>query len=398
MRSLKLAKSGLNKVRAHQKELKQIDIDDSIKSVAPGEWCLLTNSASKEVYVGFVNSLVDEKFTCTHIVCTLDSSNVSQFSAESFINETLNLAFKKRHRFRGYEKGCRLFYGSADGLPGLIIDRFNNQSVIQINTAGVDRYREFIKSYVETKYPGHAYFLDNPKYREKESLPVYETASLPEISITENELNYVLRAEVMQKVGFYFDHRENRFQLVQHLARLNCKFEQAIDLFCYTGAWGMSALKGGCAKSDFVDQGDFSIEVSRSLELNGFAGRGTFYRADVFKYLDECITQKKIYDLILCDPPAFAKSFNQKDQALEGYSKLHRKVFKIAQPNAFVAFSSCTHYVNAEEFQKNIQEAAAKENRKIQLLYAGVQGWDHPVTSLQDKSNYIKSYFYLLEN
>jgi 23S rRNA (cytosine1962-C5)-methyltransferase len=102
--------------------------------------------------------------------------------------------------------------------------------------------------------------------------------------------------------------------------------------------------------------------------------------------------------MILCDPPAFAKSHLQKDQALEGYSKLHRKVIKASQPGALLVFSSCTHYVSHEEFQKNILEAAHKENRKIQLLLSGMQGWDHPVSSLSEKSNYIKCYFYLLES
>lgn len=398
MRSLNLAKSGLNKVRAQQKELKPIDLDDSIKSVAPGEWCVFVHPGLREVYVGFVNPLLDEKLNCIQLLLPMTATNVNGFSAESFIKSTLHHAFEKRRRFKDYEEGCRIFYGTADGLPGLSIDRFETQSVIQINTAGVDRYREHIKACVESEFPGKAYFLDNLKYREKESLPVYSTEPVPQINIIENGLKYELRAEVMQKVGFYYDHRENRFQLMSYLQRLNKKFEKAIDLFCYTGAWGMSALKGGCAVSDFVDQGDFAIEVKRALELNGFQNRGTFYRADVFKFLDDAIAKKQTYDLVLCDPPAFAKSFNQKDQALDGYSKLHRKVFKIAPSGGMIAFSSCTHYVSAEEFQKNIQDAAQKESRSIQLIYSGIQGWDHPVTSLQDKSNYIKSYFYLMEN
>ncbi len=105
-----------------------------------------------------------------------------------------------------------------------------------------------------------------------------------------------------------------------------------------------------------------------------------------------------LFDLVLCDPPAFAKSQPQKDQALEGYSKLHRKVLKASRPGAMLAFSSCTHYVSHEEFQKNILDAAMKENKKLQLIYSGMQGWDHPVPSLMDKSNYIKSYFYLMES
>src|SRR5690606_32701160 len=159
----------------------------------------------------------------------------------------------------------------------------------------------------------------------------------------------------------------------------------------------ISALKAGVKKVSFVDQGDFAEEVNCTLKLNGFEGQGEYLRSDVFKFLDESIKTRRKFDLVLCDPPAFAKSAQQKSQALEGYSKLHRKVFKLLSSGSIVAFSSCTHYVSHEEFQKNIQDASFKENRKIQLIYSGMQGFDHPVTSLYERSNYIKSYFYIVE-
>jgi len=160
----------------------------------------------------------------------------------------------------------------------------------------------------------------------------------------------------------------------------------------------MNALNGGVQHIDFVDQGSFSEEIRRALELNGFQNRGSFHRADVFKFIDDAIAAKKKYELILCDPPAFAKSAHQKRSALEGYSKLHRKVIRTLASKGIVVFSSCTHYVNPEEFQKTILEASYKENRKLRLLHCGHQGWDHPTPATFDKSNYIKSFFYRLEN
>jgi 23S rRNA (cytosine1962-C5)-methyltransferase len=178
---------------------------------------------------------------------------------------------------------------------------------------------------------------------------------------------------------------------------MNTKYKTGVDLFCYVGAWGISALKSGLEHCHFVDQGDFTIEVNESLNLNNMSNRGHFHRMDVFKYLDEEIKRQNKFDLILSDPPAFAKSALQKTQALEGYTKLHRKVMKVASSGALVAFSSCTHYVSHDEFQKNIIDAARKENRSMQLIYAGIQGFDHPISSLSDRSNYIKSYFYIVE-
>lgn len=394
MRSLKLSKSGMNKFRAHQLELKVSDFEDSIKSLTPGEWCLVEVSPT-ETWSCFVNPLIDEKYSCVQmLVKVLDKKS---FSPENFVVSKITSAFEKRRKFLDYDKNARLVYGMSDGLPGLIVDRFENASIIQINTAGMDRFRDLIKETVSKLTNTAAYLLDNAKYREKEFLPTFAVEALPNLEVSENNLRYKIRAEVLQKVGFYYDHRENRFQLMSILERMHKKPTLGVDLFSYAGAWGMSALKAGVKEVQFVDQGDFGTEVNEALALNGFAGQGNFHRSDVFKFLDDSQQKNKQFDLILCDPPAFAKSAQQKPQALEGYSKLHRKVFKNLSANSLVAFSSCTHYVSHEEFQKNIADAATKENRKIQMIYAGIQGFDHPVISLEDKANYIKSYFYIVE-
>jgi 23S rRNA (cytosine1962-C5)-methyltransferase len=396
VRTLNLSKSGLNKILSRQFELKSSDFEDSINPVPPGEWCCIKISEIEHGLV-FINSMVGENYTCAYMVEKLRKEDLVGLNVEKFILKRIEDSVLKRKRFKDYEKNARLFYGASDGLPGLIIDLFRNASIIQINTAGIDRYREQIKTLIEnlTKLP--AYYLDNPKYREKESLPFFENPNLPELIISENDINYKIRSEVLQKVGFYYDHRENRFQLMSLLSRMNLEFKSGVDLFCYVGAWGVSALKSGLQHCDFVDQGDFSIELEQSLTLNDLEKKGQFHRMDVFKYLDEEIKRQTKFDLILSDPPAFAKSAVQKTQALEGYTKLHRKVMKVAASGALVAFSSCTQYVSHEEFQKNIQDAARKENRMLQLLYAGIQGFDHPMSSQNERSNYIKSYFYIVE-
>jgi len=394
VRTLTLSKSGFNKIRSHQKELKAADIDGSIKSIPPGEWCVL--QGEKNLWVAYVNPMVEDKFTAIHVIDEV--KDPSSFSAEAFIAERITSAISRRRQFIEYEEGARAFYGASDGLPGLIADQFTNATIIQINTAGIDRYREHIGDFFSKALGIKSFFLDNPKYRERESLPVFQEDQVPSLTVKENSLTYQLRSEVIQKVGFYYDHRENRKALQDILGRLRRKPQKGLDLFCYAGAWGMNALKGGISFVDFVDQGDFAREVSEGLKLNGFDDQGQFFRNDVFKFIDEAISKKISYDLIMCDPPAFAKSHLQKDQALEGYARLHRRVLKIASHGALVVFSSCTHYVSHEEFQKNVLDAALKEGRRIQLIHSGIQGWDHPVRSQADKSNYIKSYFYILES
>ncbi len=396
MRSISLSKSGINKIRSRQFELKSSDVVDPLKSLAPGEWCL-AKASSSELWICFINPLVFEKYPSIQIMTNLNLEDVNNFSPELFITQKITEAFHRRIKFLGYEKNSRVFYGWSDGLPGLIIDQFENASIIQINTAGIDRYRDLIKNVMERITHKKSYFLDNKKYREKESLPSYELDVIPDLYVLENQLNYKLRSEVIQKVGFYFDHRENRHQLINFLSRLSNGYKKGLDLFSYVGAWGLSALKAGLSEIDFVDQGDFGQEISEALKLNNFEGKGIYHRMDAFRFLDEEIKKDSQYELVLCDPPAFAKSVLQKSQAIEGYSKLHRKVFKIISSGGLACFSSCTHYVTHEEFQLNILDASQRENRKIQLVYAGIQGFDHPINSQDDRSNYIKSYFYLVE-
>jgi 23S rRNA (cytosine1962-C5)-methyltransferase len=398
LKSLLLSKSGAAKIRSHQVELKQADVEDSIRSLSPGEWCWLHHPTLSQNILCFINPLVDEKQNALHVLDQTYIEPGKEVNPVEYINFQLKRAIEKRKKFKNYGDGSRLVYGASDGLPGLIVDQFKDATIIQINTAGIDKYRNEIKDFIQDFTKTNAYFLDQKKSREKEALPFYENPPLPDIKIFENNIEFNLRSEVIQKVGFYYDHRENRSQLIRILSELNHNFKNGIDLFCYIGAWGLTGLKAGLDKMIFVDQGDFLHEINHGLEKNQFKNKGDYVRSDVFKYLDQAIAQGNKFDVILCDPPAFAKSLQQKDQALDGYSKLHRKVLKVASPGSLIAFSSCTHYVTHDEFQKNILDAAFKENKKIQLIYTGMQGWDHPIKSQLEKSNYIKSYFYLLES
>lgn len=390
MREISLSKSGEQKLRSHQFELKAQDASDSLRSFTPGEWVRVRNSS----LLGFINPMLDEQPGAIQII----ENSQHETDPQALIEKKIREAFGKRLLDPSYQEGCRGFYGQADGLPGLIADVYSNAILIQINTAGIDLFREKIREIFETVWERKAYFLDHEKYREKEGLPKHPQEELPNIEVSENGIRYELSSAVIQKVGFYYDHRENRRYLKNLLERATASKETGLDLFCYAGAWGMNALSGGMQRFDFVDQGDFSKEISRALTLNHFEGRGEFHRADVFKYLDAVTASGKRYDLILCDPPAFAKSAHQKRSALEGYSKLHRKVLKALAPKGIVVFSSCTHYVDPQEFQKTILDASYKEDRKLRLLHCGHQGWDHPTSATFDKSNYIKSFFYILEN
>ncbi|MBF0208869.1 MAG: class I SAM-dependent methyltransferase [Oligoflexia bacterium] len=189
-------------------------------------------------------------------------------------------------------------------------------------------------------------------------------------------------------------------------------FKKGLDLFSYVGSWGMHQLRSGVAKVDFVDQGDFSGAIKLNLENNGFSTeRGEFFREDVFRFLDR-LPKDDFYDVVVADPPAFTKSGKGKDKALAGYAKLYEKIFKIINKEAILAACSCTNYVTLEELDSIIQQAFRKNYNvergnvarnnvrrlsKLQLLEIGIEGPDHPVASLGDRTHYLKylAYFVL---
>lgn len=387
MRKFTLNNKRINNVKRGEVFYFDSDLNESIKSCAPGEWIEVEFEAEKRL--GFVNPFVENG----HQVTILDS----YFSSpESYLLHKIDVAINKRILF-GYNQ-CRLIYGFEDGMPGVVVDCYENACILQISNAGMDKYRELIKKEIETRISTKVYFLDNVEYRKKESLPQYEIESIPEeIKIQENGFNYVLKKDVFQKVGYYFDHRENRQKLENLLARFNKKFTSGVDLFCYIGSWGLHLLRSGVEKVEFVDQANMETSIYTNLILNKLENRGHFHRADVFKYLDQQINDKKKFDVIVCDPPSFTKSVKNKDSALSGYEKLYNKIGKIMNPGGIVVAASCTQYITLEELDIAVGKGFGASKIKRQVLDLGLAGWDHPCDGIKSKSNYIKYICYYVE-
>ncbi|MBY0516205.1 MAG: class I SAM-dependent methyltransferase [Bacteriovoracaceae bacterium] len=389
-KSLEIKKSAIHKISSGHGELNKSDVEGQIKSLIPGEWILLKDVEGKKLYIGFANPLVADKIPAIRVLKKLSSPPKSDL-VEELISARIKKSYDARLKYKGYENGCRVVFGESDGLPGLIIDSYENCTLIQINSAGMDKWREHIKSTVLEIIKRPVCFLDNPQQRIKEVLPHFrEELSVEKISISENNFSYEIPAKNLQKIGWYYDHRENRNKFESVLTKYNGSKEKGLDLFCYGGSWGLHQLRGGVKSVEFVDQAPLQEIIENHLEINKFNNRGSFQRADVFKWLDEAISSKKKFNIIACDPPAFAKSKKDKLAAIEGYKKLHRKVFKVADESCLIAFASCTHYISLEEFQETIIYSAKQENRELNILELGMQGWDHPVSSFHDRANYIK--------
>lgn len=395
LKTLTLSPQGAKKVIKGISELYKADFESNIKPLIPGEWACFVNEKKQIFYTGFVNPLVENNRPCAYII----ENGKSSLSGIEIIKERIELALERRTVFPDYNDNARLVYGIEDSLPGLVVDSYSNILIIQINTAGMDLYRKEIETIFTDKFPQkQIYLLDNEKYRIGEMLPVFERPEIKEnIEIKENDLDLSVSNENLQKVGYYYDHRENRRRMRELLKRLNIDKEKGMDLFCYVGSWGLNLLKAGCKSVQFVDQGNFANDIEKNLKQNGFENSGTFEREDVFKYLKNLKNKGETFNVICSDPPAFCKSKKEKQRAYEGYVKLHRSCLSLLDKKSLFIACSCTHYVDHSEFQKSVVEAAKLEKRNINLVDIGIQGIDHPIKTTEDKGSYLKYYAYIVE-
>ncbi len=366
------------------------DFKDSIKSFFPGEWIFFKDVENKKLYLGFINPLVSDKYPAAQILCHVDKIPKPTIVNDYLVSK-IEEAIKYRFSFKGYDKSSRIIFGESDGLPGLVADLYENACLVQINSAGMDKHRELIREIISNLVKVKTYIVDGSKQRTQEMLPLYrESIDVEEIQIKENEFHYHVKVSKLQKNGWYFDHRENRKRLENIIKDMSNDFKKGLDLFCYQGAWGFHISRAGCREVVLVDQADMEETILESIKKNKLNGI-TFFRQDVFDWLNDAIKEKKLFDVIVSDPPAFAKAKTEKKSAVDGYIKLHKKILKISSPGAVICFASCTHYVSEEEFMETIELAARSEKRKMRILDRGQQAWDHPISQITSKSNYIKS-------
>lgn len=396
MREVTLNKTGALKTRMLAAEFFLSDLESSIKSFAPGEWVKFVNPKRGESFIGFVNPLARPSSPCGYAL--LKHSN-GEINPRQIVEDLIARAIDKRRRISDYGDSARMVYGASDNLPGLIVDSFKSCALAQINTAGLDSFRNEIKSVLEKILERDVHLLDNPLYREAEALPMFEKDwEIDSLEIEENDLRYNMSAQNLQKVGFYYDHRENRKKLENYINRIkNTELKRGLDLFCYAGAWGMTMARAGVSEVSLVDQGNFEDVVANNWKNNGLKAIQDFKRANVFDFLKESESQGERFDIIVSDPPAFCKSPKGVKKALEGYLKLHRACLRLLPDKSFLAACSCTHYVDMDAFIQNVNMAAKQEGVKLTMLDLGSQGFDHPSSGLNDRANYLKYVLFYVE-
>ena len=298
-----------------------------------------------------------------------------------------------RRQTLGFSRTCRVVFGDADGLPGLTVDRFGDYLSFQIVSAGMEQWKEpILQLLAELFHPAGICERNDVLIREKEGLPqlsgcVYGT--LPEqVSFQEHDAIMLADLRHGQKTGHFLDQQENRGRIAPY-----CPGKAVLDLCCHTGGFSIHAALYGAASVEAVDTSAEALAMLReNAERNGVSDRITTVQANVFDLLKAENESGKQYGLLICDPPAFAKSRKSLDAAYRGYKELNLRCIRMAQPGAILASFSCSQFMTAPLFLQMLREAAADAGRQVQLLEPLMQSRDHPALLSSETSWYLKGY------
>ena len=285
----------------------------------------------------------------------------------------------------------RLVHGEGDNLPGLIIDVYDHTAVMQAHSAGMHLDRMAVAEALEEVMGDviqHIYYKSETTLPFKADLLATENGFLkggsPENVAMENGLKFHVDWLKGQKTGFFVDQRENRALLERY-----AKGRNVLNMFCYTGGFSLYAMRGGANLVHSVDSSAKAIDLTNENVSLNFPGdtRHQAFAEDAFKFLDRMGDQ---YDLIILDPPAFAKHRDALRNALRGYTKLNAKAFEKIRPGGILFTFSCSQVVNKQDFRNAVFTAAAQSGRSVRILHQLTQPGDHPVNIYHPEGEYLK--------
>ncbi len=305
------------------------------------------------------------------------------------IKEKIFAAYDLRKIIYPERKSYRLVFSESDFLPGLIIDKYNNTFVLQVYSFGMQKNIGIIVDILKNELGAENIFSKNESYfRKLEGLHEEDEIYLGKINeeiIEDGKLKYKINF-TGQKTGFYFDQGDNRF-----LMEIFCKGKKVLDAFCNSGGFGLHASSAGASSVTFVDSSSKAIEEAEfNFKMNSLKSGSEFIVSDVFDYLNKCIEENKRFDIVILDPPAFAKSKKSLPIAIKGYQKLNRLAMSILNENGFLVTSSCSHHLSEDNFIELIKKASIKTGKSIQLIDYNGASLDHPVLPAMPETSYLK--------
>ena len=295
---------------------------------------------------------------------------------------------------------CRVIFGEADFLPGLVVDKFSDVLVVQSLALGIDRLKDQIVELLKEvlavdgiKIRG-VYERSDAKVRRQEGMELYKgfigEAFDTNVEIEENGVRYMVDVKDGQKTGFFLDQKYNR-KAIQHL----CKDAKVLDCFTHTGSFALNAGYGGAKEVTGVDASELAVEQAiLNSKLNGMEDRVKFICRDVFELLPELEEKGEKFDVVILDPPAFTKSRNSVKNAVKGYREINLRAMKLVRDGGFLATCSCSHFMTYELFTQTIHQAARNVHKRLRQVEYRTQAPDPPILWAAEESYYLKFYVF----
>lgn len=295
---------------------------------------------------------------------------------------------------------CRVIFGEADFLPGLVVDKFSDVLVVQSLALGIDRLKDQIVELLKEVLAADGikirgvYERSDAKVRRQEGMELYKgfigEPFDTNVEIEENGVRYMVDVKDGQKTGFFLDQKYNR-KAIQHL----CKDAKVLDCFTHTGSFALNAGYGGAKEVTGVDASELAVEqATLNSKLNGMEDRVKFICRDVFELLPELEEKGEKFDVVILDPPAFTKSRNSVKNAVKGYREINLRAMKLVRDGGFLATCSCSHFMTYELFTQTIHQAARNVHKRLRQVEYRTQAPDHPILWATEESYYLKFYVF----
>ncbi len=299
---------------------------------------------------------------------------------------------------------CRVIFGEADFLPGIVIDKFEDVLVVESLALGIDRLKpdiiELLKEILAADgiYIRGVYERSDAKVREKEGMQRYKgfigEPFDTKVRIVENGVKYIVDVEDGQKTGFFLDQKYNRKAI-----HCICRDAEVLDCFTHTGSFALNAGLAGARDVVGVDASELAIKQAKeNARLNFLEDRVHFVCDDVFEFLPRMEQEGKQYDVVILDPPAFTKSRSSVKNAIKGYREINLRGMKLVRDGGFLVTCSCSHFMDYELFTKTIHQAAQNVHKRLRQVEFGTQAPDHPILWAADESYYLKFYIFQVCN
>lgn len=354
-----------------------------LKNFAPGDVVEIQSHSGRFIGNGYVNP---NSLICARLL----SRDAVRVPDRSLLVHRLNIALSLRERL--YAKPFyRLVFGESDGLPGLVVDRYGEVVVVQLTTAGMERLKDDIAAALDKVIkPAGILWRNDVGLRELEGLPLYTdvTGTVPDTAmIEEHGQRFEAPLSGGQKTGWFYDQYDNRARMLRYI-----RGARVLDVFSYVGAWGVTAAAQGAREVHCVDSSANALACGqRNAGLNGVSISG--HQGDGFDVLRELHAAGEKFDVVILDPPAFAKRKKDLAAGRDAYRRINQLGMQLLNRDGMLISCSCSHHMSAPDLLAAIQAAARHLDRDAQMLEQGGQAADHPVHPAIPETAYLKAFY-----